>query len=280
MSFVKLDRGILDSSLWADRDQRDIFITALLSAEPIELKTVTPQLYADKLEQTGFIIPLGWYGLVAMAPSGLIRRACVGITEGYVALEKLGKVDPDSRSDDFEGRRLVRISGGFLVLNYVKYRDKDHGAAERMKLYRQRQKSLFSSESGEELRVTVTPKRNSVTYEDEYEYKTFSLLPEASGNGSGGNGDHRHKDFKELIFKCYRYLNEEDPPWDASDAKQLKSLIKAKPDLDKEKFHSWLLNYAESKDINPSDRPRKFLPKLPSYAGGVLNKFGRPDDQK
>lgn len=285
MPFVKLDRGILDSSLWSDRDQRDIFLTAILSAEPFELKEDSPQLDIGTLDKTGFLIPAGWYGFVAMAPSGLIRRACLGLTEGYKALEKLGRIDPDSRSDEFGGRRLARIANGFVVMNYVKYREKDHTSTERVRLYRQRVKSNDSNKNEtmkHENALHETLKPLHETYEDEDVYeeesKTFSLLSEASVNGSSSKGDPRHKDFKELIFKCYRYLNSEDPPWDASDAKQLSSLIKAKPDLDREKFHTWLLNYAASHDINPSDRPRKFIGKLPSYAGGSLNKFGRPDE--
>jgi hypothetical protein len=109
----------------------------------------------------------------------------------------------------------------------------------------------------------------------------FSLLSEPSRNGprkhkKANGSDPRHSEFKALIVRCYKYLNEEDPPWDTSDAAQLKALIAAKPDLTKEKFHTWLINYAESRDINPPDRPRKFIPRLPSYASGPLNQYGRP----
>ena len=89
--------------------------------------------------------------------------------------------------------------------------------------------------------------------------------------------DHKHADFKGLIFKCYSYLNEgELPPWDGSEAKQLSNLIKAKPDLDSEKFHQWLGNYAASENIKPGARPREFLPHISDYASGPLDRFGRP----
>lgn len=87
----------------------------------------------------------------------------------------------------------------------------------------------------------------------------------------------KHQTFKELIFKCYNYLNDENPPWDGSDAKQLDSIIKSKPDLTPEKFHDWLISYAKSENINPAARPRVFLTKISDYAAGPLNKFGRPD---
>ena len=90
-------------------------------------------------------------------------------------------------------------------------------------------------------------------------------------------GDPRHSEFQKLIFRCHRYLNKNDTPsWDASDAKQLSLLLKAKPDLTSAQFHAWLGNYADSENINPASRPRKFLPKITEYASGPLDKFGKP----
>lgn len=108
----------------------------------------------------------------------------------------------------------------------------------------------------------------------------LTRLIEQDLNTSPSASDDRklkHQTFKELIFKCYNYLNDENPPWDGSDAKQLDSIIKSKPDLTPEKFHDWLISYAKSENINPAARPRVFLTKISDYAAGPLNKFGRPD---
>jgi hypothetical protein len=141
MPFVKLDTRILDSTLWVERGSRDIFITALLMAEPWEAMEPVPQLEVRSLDPTGFIVPAGWYGLIPAAGIGIIRRSLLSEKQGYEALESLGRADQESRSDSFEGRRLVRIDGGYLVLNFMKYRDRDYGAAERMKRLRDRRKS-------------------------------------------------------------------------------------------------------------------------------------------
>ena len=141
MAFVKLDTGILDSTLWIERECREVFITALLLAEPYELRQPTEQYEVRRLEKTGFVIPPGWYGLVNAAGVGIVRRALVDPEPGMVALERLGSPDPESRSQDFEGRRLIRVDGGFIVLNFMKYRDRDYTGAERAKRYRERQKS-------------------------------------------------------------------------------------------------------------------------------------------
>jgi hypothetical protein len=138
MSFVKLDCGILDSTLWIDREARELFITALLMAVPVEFKDVRRQLEVRTLEETGFEVPPGEYGFVAAAGQGIVRRAGMDLEIGLSALERLGAPEPDSRTPDFEGRRLVRVAGGYVVLNFRLYRDKDHTAAERMRRYREK----------------------------------------------------------------------------------------------------------------------------------------------
>ncbi len=129
---------MLDSTIWYQRASRDLFITALLMARPHELREPTAQLQVDRLEGTGWTVPPGWYGFVAAAGPGIAARAQVDWTEARDALVRLGEPEPESRSQEFDGRRLVRVNGGYIVLNYDKYRTRDYGAAERMKRYRAR----------------------------------------------------------------------------------------------------------------------------------------------
>ena len=140
MGFVKLDTGILDSTLWIERDCRDVFITALLMAQPQVFDEPLAQLKVDALEETGFTIPPNWYGFVAASGLAIITRAGVDRDVGMRALEKLGEPEPESRSQEFDGRRMIRINGGFVILNYMKHRDRDYTAAKRAKRYRERQK--------------------------------------------------------------------------------------------------------------------------------------------
>lgn len=156
MAFVKLDTGILNSTLWVERECREIFITALLMATPFELAESTPQIEVRSLELTGFVVPAGWYGFVPAAGIGIIRQAMVDREEGLTALEKLGSAESESRSPEFEGRRLVRVDGGFLVLNFIKYREKDATTAERSRRWRERQKQ---KETSQPPRVSKTPSR-------------------------------------------------------------------------------------------------------------------------
>ncbi len=151
MTFVKLDSAMLNSSIWHQRDDRSVFVTALLMAEPFELREPAAQMEVRSLEETGWLVPPGWYGMVRAAASGIILKDGIERAAGLVVLEALGSPDPESRSPEYEGRRLVRISGGYLVLNYFQYRDRDHGAADRMRRLRERRKDGKSEESVSEI---------------------------------------------------------------------------------------------------------------------------------
>jgi len=142
MPYVKLDTGILDSSLWVMKTERDIFITALLMAKPRELKAETEPLKVDSLDPDSWIIPRGWYGFVEAAGPGIANRAGVDRDKGIKALKVLCSPDPESRSPEFDGRRMARVSGGYIVLNFDKYREKDHTAADRARRYRDRKRRL------------------------------------------------------------------------------------------------------------------------------------------
>lgn len=156
MAFVKLDRGILTSTIWSLRPELEIFVTALLLAEPFEITEPTPTIAIGSLEDGGWSVPPGWYGFVPAAGPGIVQLAHVEAEKGTEALKRLAQPEPGSRSQAFDGRRMVRIDGGFIVLNFIKYRDHDHTAADRMRRFRKRKKQAVTANT-----VTVQP---NVTY--------------------------------------------------------------------------------------------------------------------
>lgn len=139
--FVKLDCGILNSTLWGDTEARDVFITALLMAYPHEVTEPMVQVHVRTLEETGFVVQPGFYGFVPAAGVGIVRRSGVEQEAGLAALERLGAPEAESRTPDYEGRRLVRVTGGYIILNYMLYRNRDYTSAERSKRWRDRQRS-------------------------------------------------------------------------------------------------------------------------------------------
>lgn len=180
MPFVKLDVKTLESTLWLDPDSTRIFITALLLAEPYELITPMAQIKVAELDETGFIVPAGWYGLAAASSPGIAHRALMDIDRATKALISLGEPDKSSRSKEFDGRRLVRIDGGFIVLNFIDYRDKDMSTADRSKRWRQRQKEKASrSDTRDATRVTDATR--VIRHQAEAEAEALKSKPSTSG---------------------------------------------------------------------------------------------------
>lgn len=95
--FTKLFESILDSTIWLAPDQtRIVWITMLAMADR--------------------------HGIVEGSIPGLANRAHVSLDAAKAALEAFQKPDPFSRTQEFEGRRITNIQGGWLILNYAEYR--------------------------------------------------------------------------------------------------------------------------------------------------------------
>lgn len=133
--YVKLFASILDSSIWSeDHATVRLWITMLAMADE--------------------------HGIVHASLSGLANRARLSITECTAALEVLMSPDPESRTEAFEGRRLERIAGGWVLLNYTAYREirtrSQMSAAARQARFRERHRD--SDSSGRDARdESVTP---------------------------------------------------------------------------------------------------------------------------
>lgn len=96
--FAKLMGSILTSSIW-DKDAS------------LRLTWITLLAMADK------------DGVVEASATGIAHMARVSLEDVERALLDFQGPDPQSRSSDFEGRRLQRVEGGWLVLNYTHYRN-------------------------------------------------------------------------------------------------------------------------------------------------------------
>jgi len=96
-------------------------------------------------------------GFVEASVPGLADCARVTLAECEDALEKFRSPDPYSRSKDLDGRRVVETDGGWVLVNFAKYRDRAYQderkekAAERMRELRLRNGSC--SQQSEQLRT-------------------------------------------------------------------------------------------------------------------------------
>lgn len=96
--FTKLFSCITSSSIWNEDDKtRIVWVTMLALCDPD--------------------------GVVRASVGGLAHTARVCREDCEKAIHVLESPDPDSRSPEFEGRRIERVNGGFRLLNYGKYRE-------------------------------------------------------------------------------------------------------------------------------------------------------------
>ena len=95
--YVKLFASILDSSVWA---------------EPVAVRVVWVAMLA-MADRDGF---------VRASPTGLARRANVDPKSCHDSVATLEAPDPESSSQEWDGRRVERVAGGWQILNYAAYR--------------------------------------------------------------------------------------------------------------------------------------------------------------
>ncbi len=130
---MKLDCGIIHSSLWAESsDTKICWITLLLLADP--------------------------NGFVRAAPSAIAREAGIPAEVARKAISLFCSPDNESRSPENQGKRIERVEGGFHILNYEKYRERDYTNAERQKRWRESQRSNVTSVTEP---LPITPRNTS-----------------------------------------------------------------------------------------------------------------------
>ncbi len=95
--FTKLFNTIVTSTIWQEDDKtRIVWITMLAIAD------------AD--------------GIVGASIPGLASVSNVSVRSARAAVKTLLEPDADSRTKDFDGRRIEEIDGGWRILNHAKYR--------------------------------------------------------------------------------------------------------------------------------------------------------------
>ncbi len=156
--YVKIYGSILGSSIWAE-------------AMPTRIVWITMLAMADE------------HGKVEASTSGLARFANVTLAECREALKALAAPDTDSRTPDNDGRRVEKVDGGWLILNYLKYREmrspKQVAEAERKARWRENKEPRDMSPMSPSIRTAV-----AVDVNEAVESKgLYSRSATTNGNG-------------------------------------------------------------------------------------------------
>lgn len=167
--FTKLWSEILSSSIWNEDDKvRIVWITMLAAMGP------------------DYMVRASVGGLAHMAR--VSKEACEH------ALTVLTSPDPDSRSQDNEGRRVQKVDGGFFILNGGKYREaRSHDErkvymANYMKEYRRRQaeRKLSRKQRKQNVNACKPPLAQA-----EAEAEAYSTNPPIVPQGGRPNGQNK-----------------------------------------------------------------------------------------
>ncbi len=135
--YVKMFSAMLSSSLWDE-------------SMPTRIVWVTMLLMADQ------------DGRVEALAAGIAHQARCTREQCDAALLVLSSPDPESKTQDMDGRRIVRVDGGWQVVNYESYRDQRSPDEQREKA-RLRMQRMRERQAARKVRsvtpgdVTVTP---------------------------------------------------------------------------------------------------------------------------
>lgn len=154
--FTKLDSGIVDSSIWSeDDDVLRVWICLLAKSDSV--------------------------GYARISKKALSQLCRIPVTRCDEIMTLLSSPDEDSRTPDHEGRRVERVDGGWLILNYESYRKRHSkgpmSGAERQRRYVDRKKLREVEGNG-----SVTKSDVSVTVRDENDKKAPEAEAEAEAD--------------------------------------------------------------------------------------------------
>jgi hypothetical protein len=142
--FTKLYNQIITSSIWSEDDKvRIMWITLLASADP--------------------------KGYVSGSIPGMAAIARMSLPDAKRSIKTLCSPDPYSRSKENEGRRLEEVDGGWVILNYPKYRAKRDPEERRLqnreakRRQREREKNARSQQNVSQCQPTSAQDRSQKT---------------------------------------------------------------------------------------------------------------------
>jgi hypothetical protein len=186
MTFTKLFSSITESSVWFEPDH-------------VRLAWITMLAMSDRKGRVWASIP------------GLAHRARIEVEQAQDAIKRFMEPDKYSRTKENEGRRIAEIDGGWVLLNYLKFRairDEESVNESKRAYINNRRASEASESTVEPCRTEVEQSRNSASASLS---SSGSVLPKVQGE------DHVHPGQVEIrrlqkqrpIPECHRGFRSE-----------------------------------------------------------------------
>lgn len=164
MTFTKLFSSITESSVWFEPDH-------------VRLAWITMLAMSDRKGRVWASIP------------GLAHRARIEVEQAQDAIKRFMEPDKYSRTKENEGRRIAEIDGGWVLLNYLKFRairDEESVNESKRAYINNRRASEASESTVEPCRTEVEQSRNSASASaSPSESESESVLPKVQERGVG-----------------------------------------------------------------------------------------------
>ena len=142
-------------------------------------------------------------GLVLASIPGLAKEAGVSIEECEESLKVLSSPDPYSRTKKYEGRRLEVIDGGFLLLNYRKYREMRTEAQVKDAM----RKAAWRAKQAEKPQTGHVPGHSDVTPSHSMSRATPAPTPSPSATPEAEEGSLSRQNTDHYYIACTIALN-------------------------------------------------------------------------
>jgi len=239
--YTKLHSGILDGSIWNESVWTRVVWIAFLA----------------KADQVGRILAV---------PVNMARIANVPMSRFLKAVETLSSPDPDSRTPDEDGRRIIPIQGGWQIVNYEKYRtirDEDERKVYKRQWDREhrpsghaRTKTALSSEKQQSEQSDSSPNSPSQAEAEAEAYKYTTIFDTARKKYPGtkrgnetefNNFQKKHADWEQALPLLLPAVEMQAAQW-RSDA-TLKKYIPH--------FQTWINQRRWEQADGPDDTDRK-----------------------
>jgi hypothetical protein len=266
--FAKVFEQIFDSSISEDYMVRHVFMDLLVLADRS--------------------------GVVDMTLAAISRRTNVPVNIIERAIERLSQPDTSSRSEKEDGRRIAQLdvhrNWGWYIVNYSKYRDiRDEEARKSYfrEYQRKRRGSILNVKDNSRQGVNRSDKvemLNNVTdvtqadADADADTKTKPSRAEKRREGPTRSAlaKSRHAEFKAAIGSYWKSKNQDvEMPWGAAEGRELEMWLRETPETTVEQFRDYLRHRFRS-DVVHTDRPSKWIRQITSFAGGPVDRYGKP----
>ena len=235
MTYTKLLASITDSTIWREPDTtRLVWVTMLAMADQ--------------------------NGVVGASIPGLADRARVSLDATVVALNTFHSPDKWSRTQEYEGRRIADVDGGWVLLNHAKHRaamnadDRREQAKLGMRRLRERLKTVNNTAGVNE--VSGACAKLTQAEADAEERKHLSDSRTAVGSPKGKQ--EYSPDFQRL-WTAYPNKVQKDTAY--------KAFLKRKPDADLTEAMVVAVT-KQKKGASWTKNEGKFIPHLATWLNG------------